>query len=152
MALWQFDFYIVPRKRCVIAEDLDNEDILSWKQDEISSIEISFLERKTSWTEDIVQYGELDGTCIEFLYEDRKLEEISCRFDLRALSKNLLKEILDFVGKIDGMIFYEGKIYEPKLDEVVELMKNSKANKFCQNPINFFEELSECWQSREERP
>lgn len=142
MALWQFDFYIVPRKRCVIAEDLDNEDILSWKQDEISSIEISFLERKTSWTEDIVQYGELDGTCIEFLYEDRKLEEISCRFDLRALSKNLLKEILDFVGKIDGMIFYEGKIYEPKLDEVVELMKNSKANKFCQNPINFFEELS----------
>lgn len=142
MALWQFDFYIVPRKRCVIAKDLDNEDILSWKQDEISSIEISFLERKTSWTEDIVQYGELDGTCIEFLYEDRKLEEISCRFDLRALSKNLLKEILDFVGKIDGMIFYEGKIYEPKLDEVVELMKNSKANKFCQNPINFFEELS----------
>ena len=142
MALWQFDFYIVPRKRCIIVEDLDNEDILSWKQDEISSIEISFLERKTSWTEDIFQYGELDGTCIEFLYEDRKLEEISCRFDLRALSKNLLKEILDFVGKIDGMIFYEGKIYEPKLDEVVELMKNSKANKFCQNPINFFEELS----------
>lgn len=142
MALWQFDFRIVPRRRCVIVEDLDNEDILSWKQDEISSIEISFLERKASWTEDIVQYGELDGTCIEFLYEDRKLEEISCRFDLRALSKKLLKEILDFVGKIDGMIFYEGKIYAPKLDEVVELIKNSKANKFCQNPINFFEELS----------
>lgn len=142
MALWQFDFHIVPRRRCVIVEDLDDEDILSWKQDEISSIEISFLVRKASWTEDIVQYGELDGTCIEFLYEDRKLEEISCRFDLRVLSKKLLKEILDFAEKIDGMIFYEGKIYAPKLDEVVELIKNSKANKFCQNPINFFEELS----------
>ena len=144
MALWQFDFHIVPRRKCVIAEDLDNEDILSWKQDEISSIEISFLERKASWTEDIVQYGRVDGTCIEFLYEDKNLEEISCRFDLRSLSKKLLKEILDFVEKIDGMVFYEGKIYAPKLDVVVELMKNSKANNFCQNPIKFFEELSNC--------
>lgn len=46
MALWQFDFYIVPRERCVIVEDLGNEDILSWKQDDISSIEIDFLEKK----------------------------------------------------------------------------------------------------------
>ena len=40
------------------------------------------------------------------------------------------------------MIFYEGKIYAPKIDEIIELMKSSKANKFCQNPMNFLEELS----------
>lgn len=144
MALWQFHFYIVPRKKSIIEEDIGNEDILSWKQNDIDSIEIDFLEKEISWTKDIVQYGRVDGTCIEFLYEDKNLEEISCRFDLRSLSKKLLKEILDFVEKIDGMIFYEGKIYAPKLDVVVELMKNSKANNFCQNPIKFFEELSNC--------
>lgn len=142
MALWQFDFYIVPRERCVIVEDLGNEDILSWKQNDISSIEIDFLEKQTSWTKDIVQYGKADETCIQFLYEDEVLEEISCRLDLRSLSKKILKEILDYVEKIGGMIFYEGKIYAPKLDEIIELMKSSKANKFCQNPMNFFEELS----------
>lgn len=142
MALWQFDFYIVPRERCKIAEDLGNEDILSWKQDNISSIEIDFLEKETSWTKDIVQYGKADETCIQFLYEDENIEEINCRFDLRSLSKKMLKEILDYVEKIEGMIFYEGKTYAPKLDEIIELMKSSKANKFCHNPMNFFEELS----------
>lgn len=141
MALWQFDFYIVPRERCVIVEDLENEDILSWKQDNISSIEIDFLEKEICWTEDIVQYGKADETCIQFLYEDEVLEEINCRLDLRSLSKKMLEKILDYVEKIEGMIFYEGKIYAPQIDEIIELMKSSKANKFCQNPVNFLEEL-----------
>ena len=101
MALWQFDFYIVPRERCVIVEDLENEDILSWKQDNISSIEIDFLEKEICWTEDIVQYGKADETCIQFLYEDEVLEEINCRLDLRSLSKKMLEKILDYVEKIE---------------------------------------------------
>lgn len=138
MALWQFDFYIVPRERCVIVENLESKDILSWKQNSISLIEIDFLEKTPSWTEDIVQYGKADETCIQFLYEDEALEEISCRFDLRSLSKKMLEKILDYIERINGMVFYEGKIYAPEINEIIELMKNSKANKFCQNPINFF--------------
>lgn len=138
MALWQFDFYIVPRERCVIVENLESKDILSWKQNSISLIGIDFLEKKPSWTEDIVQYGKADETCIQFLYEDEALKEISCRFDLRSLSKKMLEKILDYIEQINGMVFYEGKIYAPKINEITELMKNSKANKFCQNPINFF--------------
>lgn len=142
MALWQFDFNIVPRERCAIVEDLSTEDILSWKQENISLVKIDFLEKETSWSKDIVQYGKADETCIQFLYEDEILEEISCRFDLRSLSKKMLKEILEYVKKIEGMIFYEGKIYPPSLGAIIELMKSSKAHKFCQNPINYFEELS----------
>ncbi len=139
MALWQFDFYIVPRERCVIVENLESKDILSWKQNSISLIEIDFLEKTPNWTEDIVQYGKADETCIQFLYEDEALEEISCRFDLRSLSKKMLEKILDYIERINGMVFYEGKIYAPEINGIIELMKNSKANKFCQNPINFFQ-------------
>lgn len=141
MALWQFDFNIVPSGRCAIVENLSIEDILSWKQEDISSVEINFLEKETSWTKDIVQYGKEDETCIQFLYEDEILEEISCRLDLRSLSKKMLKEILEYVEKIGGMIFLEGKIYSPTPEEIIELMKNSKANKSCQNSIDYFEEL-----------
>ena len=35
MALWQFDFYIVSREKCAMADELESQDILSWKQDEI---------------------------------------------------------------------------------------------------------------------
>ena len=115
MALWQFDFYIVPRERCVIVENLESKDILSWKQNSISLIEIDFLEKTPNWTEDIVQYGKADETCIQFLYEDEALEEISCRFDLRSLSKKMLEKILDYIERINGMVFYEGKIYAPEI-------------------------------------
>ena len=53
----------------------------------------------------------------------------------------MLKEILDYVEEIGGVIFYEEKVYSPKLDEIINLMKSSNANKFCQNPINYFEEF-----------
>lgn len=142
MAIWQFDCYIIPEEKKGLEENLDDEDILSWKKYKISSVEIDFLERHTSWTEDIVQYGKNDETCIQFLYEEDLLEEISCRFDLRSLSKRMLEQILDFIYKMGGVIFYNGKVYSPSFDVIIELMKSSKANKFCQNPINYFEELS----------
>ena len=60
MALWQFDFYIIPRKKEVIKDKLSDESILSWKLCNISSINIDFLEKQKSWTEDIIQYGKED--------------------------------------------------------------------------------------------
>ncbi|WP_073291955.1 hypothetical protein [Anaerosporobacter mobilis] len=143
MALWQFNSYIVPKQKVVIEEKLDEENILSWNMCNISLDKIDFLEKQVSWTEDIVQYGKDNETCIQFLYEGGLVEEISCRFDLRSLSKKMLEQILDYINKIEGMIFYEGNIYSPSIEEIVELMKKSKANKFCQNPTNYFEEMSD---------
>lgn len=140
MALWQFDFYIVPKKNSVRGGG-SNEDILSWKQDNISSLRIDFLEEKVGWTKDIVQYGGEDETCIQFLYKDETLVEINCRFDLRSLSKKMLEAILDYVQNIEGMIFYEGEFYPPSLSEIVKLMESSEANRFCQNPTNYVEEF-----------
>lgn len=141
MALWQFDCYLVPKQKIVTC-DIDRDEILSWNVCNISSIDLDFLERQESWTQDIVQYGKDNETCIRLLYENGYVQEISCRFDLRSLSKNLLDRILNFFMKMEGMILYEGKIYSPRSNEIIELMKSSKANKFCQNPIRYLEETS----------
>lgn len=61
---------------------------------------------------------------------------------MRSLSKKVLEQVLQYIGKIEGMIYYENKFYFPNINDMVELMKKSNANKFCQNPINYFEELS----------
>ena len=55
----------------------------------------------------------------------------------------MLKEILDYVEKIGGVIFYEQKVYSPKFDEIIDLMKSSNANKFCQNSIKYLMEWKE---------
>ena len=142
MAIWQFDCYIIPKKNVIANVCLDSDDILAWGTQSISIENINFLEKQKSWSSKILQYGKEDETCIDFFYEKGFLTEINCRFDLRSLSKEMLQKILDYVQKIEGMIFYDGKIYSPDINEIIELMKNSKANKFCQNPINFLDELS----------
>lgn len=142
MALWQFDFYIVPKKKEVIKDKLSDESILSWKLCNISSVNIDFLEKQTSWTEDIIQYGKENETCIMFLYEEGLVEEINCRVDLRSLTKKMLEQILDYARKIEGLIFYENKIFPPNIEEIAELMKCSNANRFCQNPMNYFDDVS----------
>ena len=142
MAIWQFDFYVVPKKNYIKGEDFSNEYILSWSQYDISLVEIDFLDKEKRWSNSIVQYGHIDETCIKFRYENKKLEEISCRLDLRSISKVILNKILDYIKNIDGMIIYEGNIYDPNVDDILNLIKSSKAYKFCKEPMKVFEELS----------
>ncbi|MCI8410360.1 MAG: hypothetical protein HFJ09_14000 [Lachnospiraceae bacterium] len=144
MALWQFEFFIIPKKNVVTNICLDNEEILSWGKQSTSIEDIDFLEKQKGWTDKISQFGKEDETCIKFIYINGLLAEISCRLDLRTLSKGMLRKILDFINKMDGMIFYENKMYSPNIEEIVELIKKSKANKFCQNPRNYFEEMFKC--------
>ena len=64
MALWQFDFYIVPRERCEIAEDLGNEDILSAAKRELEE-ETGF--NAINW-ESLGYIWTSPGFCSEKLY------------------------------------------------------------------------------------
>ncbi|MBD5544697.1 MAG: hypothetical protein HDR01_10795 [Lachnospiraceae bacterium] len=139
MAIWQFNCYIIPKKNADIYIHLDYEEILSWGSEKSHIEKIDFLEKCKSWSDKISQYGKEDKTCIEFFYEKGILKEIECRLDLRSLSKKMLKEILNYAQEIEGLIFYESKIYYPDIDEIVELIKKSNANKFCQNPKNYFD-------------
>ena len=141
MAIWQFECFIIPKKNVDANMHLDNEDVLSWGKQSTSIEYIDFLEKQKGWADKISQYGKEDETCIKFIYINDLLVEISCRLDLRTLSKEMLRKILDYINKIDGMILCENKVYYPNIEEIVELIKKSNANKFCQNPMNYFDEM-----------
>ena len=143
MAVWQFDCYIIPKKNVTANACLESDEILVWGKQTAAIEKIDFLEKQKSWSPKISQYGKSDETCIEFFYENEILIEIYCRLDLRSLSKKILEKILGYAQEIDGMIFNENKIYTPKIDEIVEVIKKSNANKFCQSPTWFFEEISQ---------
>ena len=136
MALWQFEFSIIPQGRD--GRGFSNNDIISWKNVNIS-IDIDstlslILPKKENWSDDIKLYGENDSTSVELIYEDSNLNEILCRLDLRNLKKQLLIDILDFVKVINGDIFYDGVIIELNLENIVEIMTNSKVARFCSDP------------------
>lgn len=141
MAIWQVCFFIIPRKNSKC--NLNCEEVLSWGKQNKSIEKINFLKKEKSWTTDEVsQYGRDDETCIEFFYEGGILHEVSCRLDLRSLTKRLLGEILEYVNSIQGMILFEDKLYEPNMNQVVEILRNSNSNRFCKSPVDYFNSLS----------
>lgn len=143
MAIWQFDFMIIPQKNSAICYKTD--DLTSWPSINISQIEKEFkgvLEFSESWSPNILIYGDNDGTCIRILKEDNVPVEISCRIDLRSLSDIILKKLIRYINSVDGQIYYKNKIYDPQIKTLINLIKNSNENQYCKDPIKYFNDLS----------
>lgn len=67
-----------------------------------------------------------DETCIEFIYIDNILDEISCRLDLRSLTKTNLISVIEYVQEIGAMFLVGDKIYSPRMEEIIGVMKNQE--------------------------
>ena len=101
MAIWQFQCFIIPFRKN--ADKLGKDEMISWKNVEKPLMYPDFLKCEKSWSIDIVQYGHIDKTCIEFIYDKGKLEEINCRLDLRTLTKHNLACIVEYVQSIEAL-------------------------------------------------
>ena len=140
MAIWQFQCNIIPIR--VNIEKLSRDEMISWKGVSQPAHEIKFLEQEKSWSKDIIQYGKSDETCIEFIYTDNILEEIDCRLDLRSLTKIKLGLLVEYVQEIGAIFLVGDKIYLPKEENMLEVIKNSKANQYCKNPEDYILSLN----------
>lgn len=63
------------------------------------------------------------------------LDEINCRLDLRGFTKTKLILLFEYVQEIGAMFLVGDKNYAPKLENLLESMKNSKTNQYCNNPM-----------------
>lgn len=140
MAIWQLEFYIIHREYEYTSLSFDN--IISWKDKTFMKImpDFDFLPRKKSWSDSIIQYGELDSDCIEFLLSSEKqIEEIECRLDMRCFTKEKLEIILAYVNQIKANIYINGKIVSPQMKEIIPIIRESYSVRFCMNPKKFLD-------------
>ena len=141
MAIWQFQCNIVSTR--LNFDRLSRDEMISCKGVPQPPHNLKFLEPEDSWSKDIIQYGKSDETCIEFIYIDNILDEISCRLDLRSLTKNNLISLIEYVQEIGAMFLVGDKVYSPRMEEIIEVMKKSRANQFCKNPVEYILSQSE---------
>lgn len=141
MAVWQFQCNIIPARENI--DKLSYNEMTSWLDISQPIVDIDFLECNKSWSTDIVQYGNVDETCIEFFYDKDKLEEINCRLDLRTLTKGNFVQIVEYVKNIGAMFLVGDMVYPPEFEVMVEVMQHSEANRFCKNPLEYFLSLNE---------
>ena len=141
MAIWQFYCNIVSVTRSI--DKLSHDEMISWWDIPQPRLDIDFLQREESWTKNIIQYGDIDGTCILFIYHENNLDEIQCRMDLRTISKSMFDNIIAYVQSIKACFLIEDKIYPPETESIVKVMMQSKAYQYCQNPLEYFKSFEE---------
>ena len=136
MAIWQFYCNIVSVAKSI--DKLSHDEMISWRDILQPRLEIDFLQREESWTKNIIQYGNIDETCILFIYHEDNLDEIQCRIDLRTISKQIFDKIIAYTQSIEAGFLIEDKIYPPEMESIVKVMMQSKAYQYCQNPLEYF--------------
>ncbi len=140
MAIWQFQCNIIPIRENI--DRLSRDEIITWKDIPQPVIEIDFLESEKSWSTNIIIFGNVDETCIEFFYDKNELDEIWCRLDLRTLTKEKLIKIIKYVQDIRAYFLVDDKIYQPQLEIMIAIMRQSTANQYCKNPLEYFRSSS----------
>ena len=138
MAIWQTYYKVVPRKY-KSKKHLQNNKCI-WGEYSLDQNSVNLLShhlhQTSSWNCDCIQYGEIDCTCVEINYENNFIDEISVRFDLRTLNKEVLQAIVSFID-VNGSILVSQNEYivNPCIDDVIASIKDSTAYKFIKNGI-----------------
>ena len=147
MALWQVELMIIPKERIIENTNVEEINIADlWngnkiKENSINQVE-QVLKRNKSWSEDIVQLGDTSETVIEIVYDNDMIEEITCRLDLRNITKKVVETILNFIDINNLAVIVNNKIYTNLTKGlIIDIVNESDAYKFIKNPEKFLEEL-----------
>ncbi|WP_417354093.1 hypothetical protein [Flavobacterium sp.] len=108
MALWQVSFFIIPKDELDSLTSLSNnkyglfDDSNYWCNNSAPSVFNSltvFLPLSKSWSDNIIQYGDLDSNVFEIGLRANKIESVSYRIDFRSDYETILKEIVEICLK-----------------------------------------------------
>ena len=150
MAIWQVSFHIISKSKKDVVDRIieDNMDKIILWEDNISSLKSldkisELLPLEKSWSSSIIQYGSLEESCIKILLISDSSFELSCRIDIRSLSKECAENIIEFIKDNKAVILYNEKYYDPTMNNLKEILLNSKAHKFCSDSERFLKDLKQ---------
>ena len=137
MAVWQICFYLIDRNRSI-----SDTDVCYWDNEPDNVYNISFLPLIDGWSNDIIQYGDLQKTCIELLKENNKVIEISVRLDVRTTIVSQINCLVNYANSINAYVYYQGAVMIPSKDVFIKMIKQSDAYRFCKRPFMFISDIS----------
>ena len=91
------------------------------------------------------RFGNAETNDISVCFDDNTkiVEEVSCRLDLRQFDKEFVDKTLLLASQFDCLLMdRQGRLYEPTLNSLLDTIKLSNANRFVNNPEQFFTDLS----------
>lgn len=74
--------------------------------------------------------------------ENGRTAEVSVRLDLRTLTKDLLINVIDYVIRLNANVYYQKEIVIPSMKNIGNILRNSDAYKYCDNPLIYIDDLN----------
>ena len=151
MAIYQFIVVLLPKPW--LSNDKNNVSALfnedgydvsdAWKTyqptEELYSLLSEVLPRGKSWHTDLKVWGNQEYSDIQVWDEDGSVESISIRLDLREDTNSLLAKVVNLAIELNCVLFIPGSkgVLEPNVFELNEIMNNSNAAKYVNNPDDY---------------
>jgi hypothetical protein len=103
------------------------------------------LQEWTARTDGLRSFGDTETNDISvcFNHQTNRVEELSCRLDLRQVDKGFVKKFLALATHFDCLLMdRQGRLYEPTVENLVDKIEQSNANRFVEDPRHFLEDMS----------
>ncbi len=134
MAIWQYDFYVVPKHNLGIKE-LDNEDdsfddSFFWGASTTIDAFLpltEILEELPSWSENLRIFGDNFSNRVEILTKDKQVISVLMRVDFTSNLTELLPHLVEFLRKNHfALISNDLKPVPLSAEDIVAVISKSK--------------------------
>jgi hypothetical protein len=156
MALWQFDFELMPRPVVANAPNCINSAITEdgldttqwWTSNQPDSnyarMIAAVFPPRDSCSPEILRWGDEDNVLIEAFVSGGLLEGIGVRIDVRNADRESIAKMIQLIAELDCQIYVmeTGQIVAPDLVSLLPHLAKSKAVEFAHNPQGFIERLA----------
>jgi hypothetical protein len=99
----------------------------------------------TASTDSLRSFGDTETNDISVCFDSRtnKVQELSCRLDLRDIDRDFIDKVLSIATKFDCLLMdRQGRFFEPTIKALAETIQLSNARRFVTDPRQFLEDLS----------
>ena len=103
------------------------------------------IQEWTAQTEGLRSFGdtETNDLTVCFNHQTDKVQELSCRFDLRQIDKDFIKKVLSLATEFDCLLMdKQGRLFQPTVKALTDTIQLSNAKRFVADPRQFLEDLS----------
>ncbi|EKR62725.1 hypothetical protein LEP1GSC036_2302 [Leptospira weilii str. 2006001853] len=139
MALWQYQFFVIPResvkdypdfKKVEVDDEFFFDDSLFWKPLNFTSTFFSEIEsilpKSKSWDKDLIVFGNLESNTLQVLCEEDIVTSVSFRIDYMSNFENILNELIDFFLAKDLTVLDENlNIVSLEIEAIKEIIYHS---------------------------
>lgn len=104
----------------------------------------NIMRRGVSWSDEIIMWGEENGTRVDCVLANGRIDDVLVRVDARDIQFATLACIIEVAARLDFLLVTEDHyVLTPSLTKVLRAIRRSDAYRFVMDPKSFLEQLND---------